>query len=103
MAIVLYYESITLEQKQKIWGMMEEYEGEISQLSLPPNGGTQLVLNNHEITPQRGQEVIDRLIDILQPRCWGTDLPIPLPRRNTPPQVYTSRYHFSIPYDPNVH
>ena len=101
MAILLPYENVTQEQRKSITELLDKFKGEISQCSLH-RSSAQVVLNDSEITPKRGQEFLDSLIKILQPDRWGTDLPIRVPERNQPPQVYVSRYQFKIPYDSSL-
>ena len=99
MAILLPYSggNITPEQRKLISKLLGRFEGEISQCSLHP-GSAQVVLNDNEITPKRGQEFLESIIGILQADRWGTDLPI-RSFDDPPPKVYTSRYQFNIPYD----
>lgn len=101
MAIIFPYKNITPLQKGSITELLNQFKGEISQCSLHPDDA-QVVLNDNEISSRRGQVFLDRLIEILNPDRWGTDLPIRFPERNQPPQVYASRYQFKIPYDPLV-
>lgn len=101
MAILLPYQDITPEQRGSIRELLQQFKGEISQCSLHPDA-VQVALNDNEISQQRGQAFLDGLIEILKPGRWGTDLPIGLPKRNHPPECYTSRYKFNIPYDPSL-
>lgn len=99
MAILLPYQALTPEQGELIAVLIEQFQGEVSQCSLRGKSA-QVVLNDTQITPERGQEFLDRLIEIVRPNRWGTDLPIGFPERAQPPEVYASRYRFEIPYDP---
>jgi hypothetical protein len=75
------------------------FPGEISQCSLH-SGAVEIVLNDHEITPQRGQQFLDGLIEILGSERWGASLPRRKgDDRSEPPAVYANIYNFSIPYD----
>ena len=100
MAILLAYERLDDGQRTEIERSLEPYAERVSQLSFH-RGSVQLVLNDNEIDKESGQAVIDILVDVLKPRCWGTDLPIRFPRRTNPPEVY-ARYDMKVPYDPSL-
>lgn len=97
MAIIFPYKNITPQQKQAVSLLLDQFPREVSQCSLHPDSA-QVVLNETQITHQRGQTFLDNLIDILKPDRWGTDLPISFPERNNPPLNYT----FKIRYDPQL-
>jgi len=97
MAIIFPYKNITQQQKQAVSRLLAQFPREVSQCSLHPDSA-QVVLNETQISHQRGQTFLDNLISILKPERWGTDLPISFPDRNTPPL----NYKFKIPYDPQL-
>jgi|SRR3989339_889174 len=97
MAIIFPYKKITSKQKQKVNRLLTQFQREVSQCSLHQDAA-QVVLNENQISHQRGQLFLDNLIIILKPNRWGTDLPIPFPERSTPPV----NYKFNIPYDPQL-
>ena len=101
MAIILAYENVTDGQKEEVMDRVKPYKGEISQISIFPRSA-QIVLNDSEISRERGQEVLDTLIEMLKAHKWGTDLPTRFPERIKPPDVYASRYKIKIPYDPSL-
>jgi hypothetical protein len=101
MAILFPYKTLTPEQEQAIDELLGQFEGEISQCSFHQTS-VQVVLNDHQITAERGQSFLDTLIGILQSDRWGTDLPTRFPERERPPPAYANRYSFSIPYDPGL-
>ena len=101
MAILLPFELLTSEQRGCLKDLLSDYSGEVSQCSLHRRT-VQLVLNDFEITAERGQQFLDELVEILGSDRWGTDLPIRFPEREIPPDVYASRYSFKIPYDPEL-
>jgi|GEM_PF-4276893 len=104
MAILLSYGDISDEQKEDVWVLLEQYRGEVSQCSLH-SGSAQVVLNDNEITKERGQNFLDRLVIILKPTKWGTDLPrmrMGEAERRLPPEVYVSRYKIDLPFDPSL-
>ena len=86
------------EQKAELEERLRPYRTEIGQCTLQPKR-VQVVLNDEVTNAERGQEVLDILVEVLHPYIWSTDLFPSQLNGDKPPEVY-SRYKIGLPYVP---
>lgn len=89
---IIKYDGITPEKRKAVGGLLKKFRGEVSQCSMVDNEA-QIVLNDFEITEERGQEFLNEVTKILKPTRWGYDMP---------PDFVERKYIFEIPFDPNI-